>query len=75
MDGRRFCMERDTTKICLASLEDIRKKGYRKVEEYTLQEFLGDAETEHDKWAMTSLYRNFTTLNMLADSKDNRIDV
>lgn len=67
-------MDPETTKIFLPSVEDIKKHGYKTVGQYTLEEFLGNAETEHQRWAATSLYRIFTSNNAYADSEENRIE-
>ena len=44
MKGRRYCMDEETEIIFLATLEDVKKYHYRLIENYSLDEWLADAE-------------------------------
>jgi hypothetical protein len=70
----RMCMEEETTFLSVRTLDEIKKHGYRPIETYSLQEFIRDAETEHEKWAMTQMYRDLCTINAMAGSGENRIE-
>ncbi len=68
MKGRRYCMDEETEIIFLATLEDVKKYHYRLIENYSLDEWLADAENDYEKWAFTKFYGVLTYLNALAES-------
>jgi hypothetical protein len=70
MKGRRYCMDEETEIIFLATLEDLKKYHYhcRLIENYSLDEWLADAENDYEKWAFTKFYGDLTYLNALAES-------
>lgn len=67
MKGRRYCMDQGTEIIFLASLEDVKKYNYRLIQDYSVDEWTADAETDYEKWAFTKLYEDLTSLNFLAE--------
>ncbi len=68
MKGRRYCMEEETEIIFLATLEDVKKYHYRLIENYSLDEWLADAENDYEKWAFTKFNGDLTYLNALVES-------
>jgi len=54
--------------IFLAPLEDVSKYHYRLIQDYSLDEWIKDAENDYEKWAFTKLYEDLTSLNLLAES-------
>jgi hypothetical protein len=76
MKDKRYCMEPETTFLTLRTPQEINKNPnlYKRIEEYTLEEYLEDAESEHDKWSFTSMYTEMITMNAWADSDQNRIE-
>jgi hypothetical protein len=68
MKTRRFCMDEKTEIIFLAALEDVSKYQYRLIQDYSLDEWIKDAENDYEKWAFTKLYEDLTSLNLLAES-------
>ena len=68
-------MDEETEIIFLATLEDVKKYHYRLIENYSLDEWLADAENDYEKWAFTKFYEDLTTLNFLAESDidDNKV--
>lgn len=70
----RMCMEEETTYLSVRTLDEIKKHGYRPIETYSLQELIRDAETEHEKWIITQMYRDLCTINAITESGNNRID-
>ena len=68
MKARRYCMDEKTEIIFLARLEDVSKYQYRLIQDYSLDEWIKDAENDYEKWAFTKLYEDLTSLNLLAES-------
>jgi len=68
MKARRYCMDEKTEIIFLAPLEDVSKYHYRLIQDYSLDEWIKDAENDYEKWAFTKLYEDLTSLNLLAES-------
>lgn len=68
MKGRRYCMDEKTEIIFLAPVEDVNKYHYRLIQNYSLNEWIKDAENDYEKWAFTKLYEDLTSLNLLAES-------
>ena len=68
MKGRRYCMDEKTEIIFLAPVEDVKKYRYRLIQDYSLNEWIKDAENDYEKWAFTKLYEHLTSLNLLAES-------
>jgi hypothetical protein len=68
MKGRRYCMDEKTEIIFLASVEDVNKYHYHLIQDYSLNEWIKDAENDYEKWAFTKLYEDLTSLNFLAES-------
>ena len=70
MKGRRYCMDEETEIIFLATLEDVKKNHYRLIQDYSLDEWIADAEK-----AFTKFYEDLTSLNYLAESDidDNKV--
>jgi hypothetical protein len=64
-------MDEETEIIFLATLEDVKKYHYRLIENYSLDEWLADAENDYEKWAFTKFYGDLTYLNALAESDSN----
>jgi hypothetical protein len=77
MKGRRYCMDEETEIIFLAILEDVKKNHYRLIQDYSLDEWIADAENDYEKWAFTKFYKDLTSLNFLAegDIDDNQVGV
>ena len=75
MKGRRYCMDVETEIIFLATLEDVKKNHYRLIQDYSLDEWIADAENDYEKWAFSKFYEDLTTLNFLAESDidDNKV--
>jgi len=67
MKARRYCMDEKTEIIFLAPLEDVSKYHYRLIQDYSLDEWIKDAENDYEKWAFTKLYEDLTSLNLLAE--------
>jgi len=61
-------MDEKTEIIFLAPLEDVSKYHYRLIQDYSLDEWIKDAENDYEKWAFTKLYEDLTSLNLLAES-------
>ena len=61
-------MDEKTEIIFLAPLEDVSKYQYRLIQDYSLDEWIKDAENDYEKWAFTKLYEDLTSLNLLAES-------
>lgn len=59
----RLFMYEETEIIFLATLEDVKKYHYRLIENYSLDEWLADAENDYEKWAFTKFYGDLTYLN------------
>ena len=68
MKGRRYCMDEKTEIIFLAPVEDVNKYRYHLIQDYSLNEWIKDAENDYEKWAFTKLYEDLTSLNLLAES-------
>jgi hypothetical protein len=68
MKARRYCMDEKTEIIFLAPLEDVSKYHYRLIQDYSLDEWIKDAENDYEKWAFTKLYEDLTSLNLIAES-------
>jgi hypothetical protein len=68
MKGRRYCMDEETEIIFLANPEDVKKYQYRLIQDYSMEEWIADAENDYEKWAFTKLYEDLTSLNLLAES-------
>jgi len=60
-------MDEITEIIFLAPLEDVSKYHYRLIQDYSLDEWIKDAENDYEKWAFTKLYEDLTSLNLLAE--------
>ena len=75
MKVRRYCMDEETEIIFLATLEDVKKNHYRLIQDYSLDEWIADAENDYEKWAFTKFYGDLTSLNFLAESDidDNKV--
>lgn len=75
MKGRRYCIDEERSIIFLASLEDIKKYNYRLLQDYPLNEWTADADNEYEKWSISKLYDDLTSLNFSAekDIVDDRI--
>ena len=61
-------MDEKTEIIFLAPLEDVSKYHYRLIQDYSLDEWIKDADNDYEKWAFTKLYEDLTSLNLLAES-------
>ena len=61
-------MDEKTEIIFLAPLEDVSKYHYLLIQDYSLDEWIKDAENDYEKWAFTKLYEDLTSLNLLAES-------
>ena len=61
-------MDEKTEIIFLAPLEDVSKYHYRLIQDYSLDEWIKDAENDYEKWAFTKLYEDLTSLNLIAES-------
>ena len=61
-------MDEKTEIIFLAPLEDVSNYHYRLIQDYSLDEWIKDAENDYEKWAFTKLYEDLTSLNLLAES-------
>ena len=61
-------MDEKTEIIFLAPLEDVSKYQYRLIQDYSLDEWIKDAENDYEKWAFTKLNEDLTSLNLLAES-------
>ncbi len=74
MKGRRFCMDEETERIFLATLEDVKKYHFRLIQDYSMDEWIADAENDYEKWAFTKFYNDLSMINALAESDDNKIE-
>lgn len=54
--------------IFLATPEDVKKYQYRLIQDYSMDEWIADAENDYEKWAFTKLYEDLSSLNLLAES-------
>ena len=61
-------MDEKTEIIFLAPLEDVSKYHYRLIQDYSLDEWIKDADNDYEKWAFTKLNEDLTSLNLLAES-------